>query len=95
MKRVYNFNAGPSAMPLEVLEEVQQEFLDFKGTGMSVVEISHRSKAYQEMQDETIALMKKLLNIGSISGTDMASGALFALELNLEQQCGGNDDKKS
>ena len=58
MKRVYNFNAGPSAMPLEVLEEVQQEFLDFKGTGMSVVEISHRSKAYQEMQDETIALMK-------------------------------------
>ena len=39
--------------------------------------------------------MKKLLNIGSISGTDMASGALFALELNLEQQCGGNDDKKS
>lgn len=63
MKRVYNFNAGPSAMPLEVLEEVQQEFLDFKGTGMSVVEISHRSKAYQEMQDETIALMKKLLNI--------------------------------
>lgn len=39
--------------------------------------------------------MKKLLNIGSISGTDMASGALFALQLHLEQQCGGNDDKKS
>lgn len=39
--------------------------------------------------------MEKLLNIGSISGTDMASGALFALQLHLEQQCGGNDDKKS
>ena len=38
MKRVYNFNAGPSAMPLEVLKEVQDEFLDFNGTGMSIVE---------------------------------------------------------
>ncbi|MCF0156770.1 MAG: 3-phosphoserine/phosphohydroxythreonine transaminase, partial [Veillonella sp.] len=47
MKRVYNFNAGPSAMPLEVLQEVQEEFLNFKDTGMSIVEISHRSPAYQ------------------------------------------------
>lgn len=51
MKRVYNFNAGPSAMPLEVLKEVQDEFLDFNHTGMSIVEISHRSAAYQEMQE--------------------------------------------
>ena len=50
--RVYNFNAGPSAMPLPVLEEIQQEFLDFNHTGMSIVEISHRSDAYQKMQDE-------------------------------------------
>ena len=63
MKRVYNFNAGPSAMPLEVLQEVQEEFLNFKDTGMSIVEISHRSPAYQAMQDETVALMKKLLKI--------------------------------
>ena len=63
MKRVYNFNPGPSAMPLEVLEAVQQEFLDFKGTGMSIVEISHRSKAYQDMQDDTVATLKRLLNI--------------------------------
>ena len=61
--RVYNFNAGPSAMPLPVLEEIQQEFLDFNHTGMSIVEISHRSDAYQKMQDETIALLRKLLNI--------------------------------
>lgn len=63
MKRVYNFNAGPSAMPLEVLQEVQAEFLDFANTGMSVVEISHRSKDYQAMQDETVGLLKKLLQI--------------------------------
>lgn len=63
MKRVYNFNAGPSAMPLEVLQEVQQEFLDFNHTGMSIVEISHRSAAYQEMQDDTVATLKKLLQV--------------------------------
>lgn len=63
MKRVYNFNAGPSAMPLDVLREVQQEFLDFNHTGMSIVEISHRSAAYQDMQDDTIATLKKLLHV--------------------------------
>ena len=63
MKRVYNFNAGPSAMPLEVLKEVQDEFLDFNHTGMSIVEISHRSAAYQEMQDDTVATLKKLLAV--------------------------------
>lgn len=63
MKRVYNFNAGPSAMPLEVLQEVQREFLDFNHTGMSIVEISHRSAAYQEMQDDTVVTLKKLLQV--------------------------------
>ncbi len=63
MKRVYNFNAGPSAMPLEVLQEVQREFLDFNHTGMSIVEISHRSAAYQDMQDDTVATLKKLLHV--------------------------------
>lgn len=63
MKRTYNFNAGPSAMPLSVLEAVQAEFLDFQNTGMSIVEISHRSKAYQDMQDETIDLLGELLQI--------------------------------
>ena len=51
MKRVYNFNAGPSAMPLEVLKEVQDEFLDFNHTGMSIVEISHRSARGQFPQE--------------------------------------------
>ncbi len=63
MKRVYNFNAGPSAMPLAVLQQVQEEFLDFAGTGMSIVEISHRSAAYQQMQDDTVALLRQLLDV--------------------------------
>jgi len=41
--RVFNFNPGPAAIPLEVLEEIQEEFLNFKGSGMSITEISHRS----------------------------------------------------
>ena len=45
--RVYNFAAGPSTLPLNVLEKAQAEFLDFAGTGMSVCEISHRDKAYE------------------------------------------------
>ena len=44
MDRVYNFNAGPSAMPLEVLQEAQAEFLNYKNTGMSIIEMSHRSR---------------------------------------------------
>lgn len=50
-------------MPLEVLQAVQAEFLDFQHTGMSIVEISHRSKAYQDMQDDTVATLKRLLAI--------------------------------
>ena len=72
--RVYNFNAGPSAMPLPVLEEIQKEFLDFNHTGMSIVEISHRSDAYQKMQDETIALLRKLLNIPDEYGITFMQG---------------------
>lgn len=63
MKRVYNFNAGPSALPLQVLEEGQREFLDYKNTGMSIVEMSHRSAAYQELHDDTKETLRRLLRI--------------------------------
>lgn len=63
MKRVYNFYAGPSAMPLEVLEEAQAEFLDFQNTGMSVIEISHRSAEYSALHQETKALLRELMEI--------------------------------
>jgi phosphoserine aminotransferase len=62
-KRVFNFNAGPAALPLAVLEEIQQEMLDFKGTGMSIMEISHRSKPFESVLDETICRIKSLMHL--------------------------------
>ena len=63
MKRVYNFNAGPSPMPLEVLEAMKNDLTDFKGTGMGITEISHRSKEFQDMLDETKALLRELMRL--------------------------------
>ena len=56
-------NPGPSALPLSVLERAQAEFLDFEGTGMSIIEHSHRGKAYEKVHDEAIALLTELLGI--------------------------------
>ena len=61
--RVFNFNPGPGALPLEVLEQAQAELLDFKGTGMSVMEISHRSKEFEAVIDGAQADLRALLNI--------------------------------
>ena len=47
MSRVYNFSAGPAVLPEEVLKEAAEEMMDYRGTGMSVMEMSHRSKAYE------------------------------------------------
>ncbi|MBO5137807.1 MAG: 3-phosphoserine/phosphohydroxythreonine transaminase [Spirochaetaceae bacterium] len=63
MSRVYNFSAGPSCLPESVLEEAAAEMLDYKGTGQSVMEMSHRSKAYEPIIAETEALVRKLMNI--------------------------------
>lgn len=62
-ERVYNFNPGPSALPLPVLQEAQSEFLNYKGTGMSVMEISHRSKEFEAINSEAEALIKELLGV--------------------------------
>ncbi len=62
-ERVFNFNPGPAALPLPVLEEAQSELLNFKGTGMSVLEISHRSKEYEAINAEAEALIKELLGV--------------------------------
>ncbi|MBR5732430.1 MAG: 3-phosphoserine/phosphohydroxythreonine transaminase [Lachnospiraceae bacterium] len=63
MARVYNFSAGPATMPLPVLEEIQAELLDYRGSGMSVMEMSHRSKVYQQIIDEAEADIRDLMNI--------------------------------
>ena len=62
-KRVYNFNPGPAALPLEVLQQAQAEMLDYKGTGMSVMEISHRSKEFEAIIQTADADLRELLGI--------------------------------
>lgn len=61
--RVYNFSAGPGMLPLEVLNRVQKSLTDYDGTGMSVMEMSHRSKPYQKINDRVEALMRELMDI--------------------------------
>ena len=63
MGRVYNFSAGPAVLPEEVLKEAADEMLDYKGTGMSVMEMSHRSKAYDEIIKEAEKDIRDLMNI--------------------------------
>ncbi|MCR5345110.1 MAG: 3-phosphoserine/phosphohydroxythreonine transaminase [Lachnospiraceae bacterium] len=61
--RTYNFSAGPAMMPEPVLEEIQKEVLNYRGSGMSVMEMSHRSKVFQQIIDEAEADLRKLMNI--------------------------------
>ena len=63
MSRVYNFSAGPAVLPEEVLKEAADEMLDYRGTGMSVMEMSHRSKAYDTIIKEAEADLRELMNI--------------------------------
>jgi len=64
MVRPHNYYAGPAALPLEALEAARDELLDFAGTGISVMEISHRSKEYDQVHNETVALVKELMGLG-------------------------------
>uniref|UniRef100_A0AB33JAZ2 Phosphoserine aminotransferase n=1 Tax=Prevotella sp. GTC17260 TaxID=3236796 RepID=A0AB33JAZ2_9BACT len=59
----YNFNAGPSMLPREVIENTAKQILDFNGSGLSLMEISHRAKDFQPVVDESVALIKELLSI--------------------------------
>ena len=59
----YNFNAGPSMLPREVIENTAKQCLDFNGSGLSLMEISHRAKDFQPVVDEAVALVKELLQI--------------------------------
>ena len=63
MTRIANFNAGPSALPLAALERAQAEFLDLAGSGMSVLEHSHRGKVYEAVHNEAVALVRELLAV--------------------------------
>lgn len=61
--RVFNFSAGPSMLPTEVIELAGQNIADYKGSGMSVMEMSHRSKWYDEINNECLALVRELMNV--------------------------------
>ena len=63
MSRVYNFAAGPAVLPEEVLKEAAEEMLDYRGTGMSVMEMSHRSKAFEEIIQDAERDLRELMNI--------------------------------
>jgi phosphoserine aminotransferase len=63
MTRIFNFCAGPATLPLPVLERARDELLDYRGTGMSVMEISHRSAIFDEMADHTEACLRRLMSV--------------------------------
>jgi phosphoserine aminotransferase len=63
MARIFNFGAGPATLPVEVLEEAQKELLDFNGSGMSIMEHSHRGKEYDAVHVEAVANLSKLLGL--------------------------------
>ena len=62
-KRIYNFNAGPAALPTEVLEEIKESFLNFGSSGMSITEVSHRSKWFDDVINDAVERTKRLLNL--------------------------------
>lgn len=64
LKRVYNFNPGPATLPLEVLQKTQQELLNFRNSGMSIMEISHRSPEYDEVHNKAKEDIKELMGLG-------------------------------
>ena len=61
--RIFNFNPGPAALPLSVLEEIQASFLDFQGSGMSITEVSHRSKWFEAVINDAVDRVKRLLGL--------------------------------
>ena len=63
MTRTFNFCAGPAVLPLEVLQQAQAELVDYKGTGMSIMEMSHRGKEYDAVHQEAQANIRKLMNL--------------------------------
>ena len=90
MSRKINFNAGPAALPLPALERARDELLDFAGSGMSVMEHSHRGKEYEAVHNEAIALIRELLPVPDSHEVLLLQGgatALFAwIPLNLLDQ---------
>lgn len=87
MARIYNFSAGPAILPEDVLREAQAELVDYKGSGMSIMEMSHRGKEYEAVHNEAVANLKKLMGLGDdysiLFQTGGASTQFALVPLNL------------
>jgi len=62
---IHNFNAGPSILPAEVYEEASRAIINFNDTGLSILELGHRTKTFQGVMDEAIALVKELMHLNN------------------------------
>jgi phosphoserine aminotransferase len=93
--RAHNFGAGPCTLPLEVLEEVQAEFLDFEGTGMSLIEMSHRSPEYEAVHDAALGLAREVAEVPDdfevlfVQGGATLQFAMVAINLLAPEQKAG------
>lgn len=89
MARIYNFCAGPAALPLEVLEQAKEELVDYKGCGMSIMEVSHRGKQYDAVHQEALANIRTLLGLSDQQAVLLLQGGaslqFAAVPLNLLQ----------
>lgn len=92
MDRIFNFGAGPSCLPIEVLETVKNELLNYKNSGMSILEISHRNQLYNEINDEARALFKKLLNINDDWTILYLQGGAYTQFSTIPQNLAEKDD---
>ena len=87
MSRVYNFSAGPAVLPEPVLKEVADEMMDYQGTGMSVMEMSHRSPEFQKIIDDAEQDLRDLMNIPDnykvlfLQGGAAQQGAMIPMNL--------------
>ncbi len=95
MARVFNFNPGPATLPLEVLEEVRSELLDYHGSGMSIMEASHRGKEYAAVHEEACANIRRLLGLSDdyavLFMTGGASAQFALVPMNLLGEGGSAD----
>jgi phosphoserine aminotransferase len=88
--RIWNFSAGPGTLPIEVLEEAKEDLLNYKGTGMSVLELSHRGKVYDAIHMEALANLRKLMRVPDdwgvlfLQGGASMQNALVPLNLRAE-----------
>ena len=91
MARAYNFSAGPASLPIEVLQQAAEEMTDYQGSGMSVMEMSHRSKIFVDIAAQAEADLRELMGVSDeyhvlfLQGG--ATGQFAGIPLNLTQSC--------